>query len=215
MFSKRCSKCECKVSKDHKFCALCGNNLQGEYEKDDYGMLGKDDSTFGEQMSFSDSFMEKMFNSAMKVLEKQMKNLGGEMSNHNNPSENKPKGDNHGLNVQFFVNGEKVFSEGVNKVTAPIKISNNISKEKLKKLSELPRQEPKSRIKRISDKVIYELVVPGVNSIDDVLINQLESSIEIKAFSKDIIYSKNLNVNLPILRYQLINDSLIIEMQAK
>lgn len=210
MFSKRCSKCESKIKGDFKFCPSCGLDLRSEYEQEDYGMLGRDDVRFEDQMSFSDSFMEKMFNSAMKVLEKQMKNLGNEMNNQKGQKKNNP-----GLNVQFFVNGEKISSDGEIKTEEPIKINNNISKDKIKKLSELPRYEPKSKIKRISDKVIYELVVPGVNSIDDVLINQLESSVEIKALSKDKVYLKNLNVNLPILKYQLVNNSLIIEMRAK
>ena len=79
----------------------------------------------------------------------------------------------------------------------------------------MPKEEPKSKIRRLSDRVIYELIVPGVDSIEDVLVIQLENSLEIKALSKDKIYSKNLNINLPILRYQLVNGSLIIEMQAR
>jgi HSP20 family molecular chaperone IbpA len=213
MFSSRCSKCESKVKNDSNFCPSCGLDLRSEYEQDDYGVLGRDDNTFEEQMSFSDNFMEKMFNSALKVLEKQMKNLGSEM---NNPQQNRnPRKNNPGLNVQFFVNGERVLNDNATQTHQPVKITNTISKEKLKRFAELPKQEPKSRIKRLSDKVIYELVVPGVDSIEDVLINQLESSIEIKALGKDVVYSKNLNINLPILRYHLAEDNLIIEMQAK
>ena len=52
-------------------------------------------------------------------------------------------------------------------------------------------------------------------TIDDVFINQLENSIEIKALSKDKVYSKILNVNLPILRYRLSNGNLILELQGK
>jgi len=213
MFTKRCSKCESKVKNEHKFCPSCGLNLSGKHENEDYGMLGKDDNSYENQMSFSDNFMEKMFNSAMKVLEKQMKNIGKEMNNQNVIK--KKKMSNPGLNVQFFVNGEKVFNDNPVQEQQPVKITNNISKEKLKRLMELPRKEPESRMKRLSDKVIYELVVPGVESIEDVLINQLESSIEVKALSKDVVYSKNLNINLPILRYHLSEDNLIIEMQGK
>lgn len=208
MFGKRCSKCDSKVKDGYSFCPSCGDNLRGKYEQEDYGLLGKDDSTFEEKMSFSDSFMEKMFNSALKVLEKQMKNLNNEI---NNPKNRKH---NPGLNVQFFVNGERVFSDN-EKREEPIVIKNNFSKDKLKLLSSLPRKEPESNIKRLADKVIYELKVPGVNSVEDVFINQLENSLEIKALSKDTVYSKNLKVNLPILRYQLNNDNLLIEMQGR
>ena len=169
---------------------------------------GKNDSD--DSMNFTDKFMEKMFNSAMKVIEKQMKNFDNEIKN--NRSKNMQN--NPALNVQFFVNGERVF--GDNDVgSRTIKINNNMSKEKLKRFSDLPKEEPKSKIRRLSDRVIYELIVPGVDSIEDVLVIQLENSLEIKALSKDKIYSKNLNINLPILRYQLVNGSLIIEMQAR
>ena len=211
MFSQRCSRCESKIKSDNRFCPSCGLNLKGKHEQEDYGMLGINDSTFEEKMNFSDNFMEKMINSAMKILEKQMKNMNNEM---NNPQNNKRQ-KNPGLNVQFFVNGEKVFSDNEMQNQQPIKITNTISKEKLKRFSELPKTEPKSKIKRLSNKIIYELVVPGVDNIEDVLINQLENSVEIKALSKDKVYSKNLNINLPILRYHLVKDNLIIELQAK
>jgi len=210
MFSQRCSRCESKINNENKFCSSCGLDLRSEHENEDFGMLGRDDNVSEDQMSFSDNFMEKMFNSAMKLIEKQMKNLGNGADGQKTPKKN-----NQGLNVQFFVNGEKVFNENDMTPQQPVKITNNLSKEKLKRFSELPKIEPKSKIKRLSDKVIYELVVPGVESIEDVLINQLESSIEVKALSKDKVYSKNLNINLPILRYHLSQDSLIIEMQGK
>ena len=211
MFSKRCSRCESKIKNDNRFCPSCGLNLKSKYEQEDYGMLGVNDSIFEEQMNFSDNFMEKMINSVMKIFEKQIKNINNEI---NNPKSNKRQ-NNPGLNVQFLVNGENVFSDNKMQNQQPIKITNTFSKEKLKRFAELPKTEPKSKIKRLSNKIIYELIVPGVDNIEDVLINQLENSVEIKALSKDKVYSKNLNINLPILRYHLVKDNLIIEMQAK
>ena len=211
MFSKRCFKCENKIGRDSNFCPSCGFDLKGKYEQEDYGMLGKNDISLEEDKRSPDNFMEKIFNSAMRVLEKQMQNLNNEI---NDPNKKKYQS-NPRLNVQFFVNGQKVLNDNANQIQQPVKIINNMSKDKLKKFSELPKTEPKSRIKRLSDKIIYELIVPAVDSINDVLINQLESSIEVKALSKDVVYSKNLNINLPILRYQLIKDNLVIEMQTK
>lgn len=202
MFGEKCQKCGNKIKNNFNFCPYCKNDLRSKYDQEDYGLLGKDDVVNDFSDGFADNFMEKMFNSAMKLLEKQMRSL------HNEPRHNQ---NFPGLNVQFFVNGEKVFPE---KQKQHVKL-NTISREKLKKFSELPKEEPKSRIKRLSGKIIYELLVPGVNSVEDVLINRLENSIEIKALSKDRVYLKNLKVNLPILRYSLINDSLIIEMQGR
>src|SRR3989338_459384 len=63
-------------------------------------------------------------------------------------------------------------------------------------------------------RIVYEIPVPGVKSVDDVLINQLENSIEIKALSDNQIYHKNLKVNLPVMRYDLKNEILILELQS-
>jgi len=216
MFSTKCPKCENKIKKDYKFCPYCNTNLNSRYDQDDYGFLGKND--LADDTGFADTFMDKMFNSAMKMLEKQMRNFQNEMNNSKNNDNRYNNRNNHtGLNVQFFVNGEKVFPEKqrASHNQPLVKINNHVPKEKLRKFSELPKKEPKSRIKRLSGKIIYELFVPGVETIEDVLINQLENSIEIKALSKDKVYSKNLNINLPILRYQLVDDNLIIEMQGR
>lgn len=203
MFSKKCPRCKTIIKDSFNYCPLCSKNLKSKYDDDDYGFLGKNDF-LDENMDLTDNFIDKMFNSAMKLLEKQMKNLNEGNKNYYQP----------GLNVQFFVNGEKIFPEK-SIIKNPIKVENHFTKEKLKKLLELPRKEPESRIKRISGKVIYELSVPGVKTIDNVLINQLENSIEIKALSDNLVYLKNLKVKLPILRCQLVDDSLIIEMQGR
>ncbi|MEK6873141.1 MAG: hypothetical protein AABW90_04000 [Nanoarchaeota archaeon] len=203
MFNKKCPRCKNIIKDSFKYCPLCSKNLRSEYDEDDYGFLGKNDFS-EENTDLTDTFIDKMFNSAMKLLEKQMKNLNESNKNYYQPR----------LNVQFFVNGEKIFPEK-SIIKHPIKVENHFTKEKLKKFLELPRKEPESRVKRISGKVIYELSVPGVKSIDNVLINQLENSIEIKALSDNLVYLKNLKVNLPILRCQLVDDSLIIEMQGR
>mgnify|MGYP005630745785 CR=1 FL=1 len=225
MFNKKCPRCANKIKSDFKFCPSCSLNLNTKHDQEDYGFLGKDDLVEGnlsESMpmtGFSDTFMDKMFNSAMKMLEKQMRNMQSEM---NDPRQNRSQHSKQdpGLNVQFFVNGKKVFPDGQKKEMLsnkqePIKMQSKISSEKMKKFADLPRVEPKTKMKRLSGKVIYELAVPGVKDINDILINQLENSIEIKAFSSKKVYSKNLNVKLPILGYGLKGSDLVIEMQGQ
>jgi HSP20 family molecular chaperone IbpA len=80
-------------------------------------------------------------------------------------------------------------------------------------LSKLPKEEPASRIRRLSGRILYELSVPGVNDMNNILINQLENSIEIKAIADNKVYSKTLNINLPILGYRLSQGNLTIELQ--
>lgn len=218
MFGKKCPRCGNKIKSSFKFCPLCSFNLSSEHEKEDYGFLGRDD--FVEEpipAGFANSFMDKMFNNTMRMLEKQMKNLNNEMNNPGNRQHyhRNNQGYAPGLNVHFFVNGRRVFPGGPVKKfnpNTPRISSQPISIEKFKRFADLPRVEPETRMKRLGGKVIYEMTVPGVKDIDNILINRLESSIEIKAFSEEKVYSKNLNIKLPILRYGLKGDDLFIEM---
>jgi len=87
-----------------------------------------------------------------------------------------------------------------------------ISEEKAKKLAKLPREEAESKVRRLSGRVIYEIELPGVKSLKDVVVNELENSIEIKAFTKDKAYFKFLPVALPLLKYALKKDKLVLEL---
>jgi len=57
--------------------------------------------------------------------------------------------------------------------------------------------------------------MPGVKSIKDVSVNQLENSIEIKAVAKDNSYFKLIPINLPVLDYELSEEKLVLELEAK
>jgi len=214
MFKKKCSKCKNKIEKTYDFCPFCGKNFKSKYDNEDFGFLGKndfieDEKTFG----IGSGFMDKMINKAMKMIEKQMREMPKEFNQNPNQNQTNPRSNMH---VQFFVNGKKVFPQKA-KIPSnqPIKIKNQISKQKAEKFAKLPRKEPKTTMKRLAGKLVYELAMPGVEDVEDVLINQLESSIEIKALSKNKVYSKTLNVNLPVIGYELDKGNLILELQAK
>jgi HSP20 family molecular chaperone IbpA len=220
MFDKKCAKCKGKVKKNFEFCPYCGNEFSSSFDKEDFGILGKNDF-IDEQFSpgLGNTLIDKMFNQTMKMLEKQMKNLAEETNNQNH-QKIRANNANPNLNIQFFVNGKKVFpqqpnmQEMQNPVPQKVKV-NKMSQEKLQMFSKLKKVEPNSNVKRFGNKIIYELNVPGVNNIEDILINRLENSIEIKALAKDKSYSKIINVNLPIIRYGLDNGNLILELQGK
>lgn len=212
MLRKKCKKCGEKVNFKHKFCSNCGTPLKKVKQKD-WGMLGEND--FEEQDPFSNSLLEgftgnmfnKMLGSAMKMLEKEMKKeiLREDIQ---------PR-----TNVRLMINGKEINLSDVKSQPKEIekkeKILGDFSKESLKKFSELPRKEPKTNVKRLSNTVIYEINIPGVKSIKDLSIVKLENSIEIKAVAKDKAYFKLIPVNLPILDYELEKGKLILELEAK
>lgn len=212
MFKKKCSQCSNKIEKNHQFCPSCGNNLKSRHDQKDYGFLGRDDFNDDSFESMFGNFpINKIFKTAMKMTEKMMKNI-----QESNQQKQLPVNSN--TNVQFFVNGKRVFPQKrqiQQQNQQPKKIIQKISKEKAEQFAKLPRKEPKTIMKRLGGRLIYELLVPGVQDINNILINQLESSIEIKALSKNKVYSKTLNVNLPIISYELDNESLFLELQAR
>ncbi len=219
MFKKTCSKCKKKIEKEYNLCPYCGLNQESKYDKEDFGILGKNDFISEKSLDMGGSFMDKIFDNAFKmaekIIEKQMKSLP-ELNKEFSESRIQPSRNTGNLEVQFFVNGKRVFPEKrQTRKTEIIKKPKVISEKNKEKLAKLPREEPSSKIRRVDGKIVYELEVPGVNHIEDVFINNLENSIEIKAISDKKIYSKILNMKLPILGYGLKEGNLIIEMQER
>ncbi len=213
MFKKKtCRKCKEKISDKYEFCPYCGT-VSGKGNSGDWGMLGKNDKVqetpdnlFG---GISRTMLNKMISGAMKMLEKEMKKS---MSQNSQPK----------TNFRLMINGKEIPINNLNQPKKQIKkkqkpeISlNNLSTKDLKKFSSLEKQEPSTNVRRLSDKVIYEIEIPGIKSIKDISITKLENSIEIKALAKNKAYYKIIPINLPITDYNLSKEKLILELGVK
>jgi len=228
MFGKKtCTKCNEEVSKKYDFCPYCGN-LFGK-KKEDYGMLGRDDemeavSPFeGILGKMSSGMFNKLFGNAVKMLEKELE------KEFKNQSQGAPKSIGNlpqRTNFEIIINGKRINPENIRftqKVLQPAEENSKprkkavpkMSTESLKKISKLPKKEPATNIRRLANKVIYEIDIPGVKSIEDVSITRLESSIEIKALAGNKAYAKLIPINLPITNYELSDGKLILELDAK
>jgi len=218
MFKKKsCKKCRRKINSKYEFCPYCGD-LSSENSEEDWGILGENDNT-NEPKQFSNSIfggisggmINKMLGSVMKMLEKEMQK---EIK-----TTTKPK-----TNLRLMINGKEINLDNLqnkdkstNKKRQEIKEipSKNLPQENLKKFSTLPKQEPLTNIRRLGDKVVYEINIPGVKSIKDISIIKLENSIEIKAITKEKAYSKIIPINLPIINYNLSKGKLVLELGVK
>lgn len=214
---KECKNCKRKINSDYLFCPYCG--FSSESKKENWGMLGKSDSNVPEQMSFlsgnilNNGMLGKMLNSAMKMLEKEMRNQGSISTEGLT-----------GKNFELIINGKKIDPKNIKVSKTPVpkliqepkkkSFANPFSQRNMEKVSKLPKENPSTNIRRLSDKIIYELDVPGVKSIKDVSIVPLENSIEIKAISKDKLYSKLIPINFPIINYSLNSEKLILELDS-
>jgi len=65
--------------------------------------------------------------------------------------------------------------------------------------------EPNTEIKRLGEKIIVNMELPGIKTIDDIQIDRIYNSSEIKAFGKDKGYFKILNIPR---KYKLIKKNL-------
>lgn len=206
MFKKKeCKNCKSKINEDYDFCPYCGIPVKNN--KEEWGMLGKNDF-MGElnNMKLPLGF-NSILNSIMKNLEKQLpqkNNLEktGISIDISNSGDGVPK-----IKIKTFGND--------NKPTQKIKEipSKNLSQENIKKFLKLPRKEPKTEVRRFSDKLVYEIELPGVKTVEDISITKLESGLEVRAIAKDKAYFKTISVNLPLINYALSEGKLILELK--
>jgi HSP20 family molecular chaperone IbpA len=153
-----------------------------------------------------------------KELAKEMKNPQSNKNNFQNKKISQPK-----TNFQLFINGKKVnlgqpiipvsqeFKEKKITKINKIKLPQNI----LKNYSKLPREEPKTKITRLSNKISYELSLPGVKKEDNISIIPVESGFEIKAVSDKKSYFKSLQIALPLVGYALSGEKLSLNFNSE
>jgi len=220
MFWDKCLRCGKRVSRSYDFCPKCGLNMKPD--KSDGGFLGKYDLNSFEDFNMKMPFgFNTIFKSLTKELAKQMNELDKELKNE---KENK-----NGTRTNFSITiggfGGKPIRisgsgnpQGAGRVISakPVKQTlPKISADVMDKLKKLKKKEPVTNIRRFSDRIVYELEMPGVDSVENININQLEEGLEIKAFSKKDLFVKNIKVALPLLKCALKDEMLILELGLK
>jgi hypothetical protein len=203
----KCKNCEKKIKNSYSFCPNCGFQLKDLKEK--YNMLGKQNSPQQQApkifTGIGGGMMNKMLGNAIKMLEKEMTKEMGELNKLPNGK------------IKLMINGKEINPQqkaqkvDENTKFLPIEFSN----ENLKKWKTLSKKEPESKLKRIENKINYELEVPEVKSIKDISIIKLENSMEVRAIGENIAYLKRIPINLPLKKYSLLKGLLTLEMDAE
>ena len=219
---KRCKNCRERINDSYNFCPYCRAPTKDFFEDDrEWGILGRNDFSPYEEVKFPMGF-NTLFNTILKNLDIKFNDFEN-MENESKKSKVKKGG--IGISIHTFGNKppnikitsfgalpefkekEKQIKKKVKSLELPISDS--------KKFAGLPKEEPKTNIRRFSDKIVYEINMPGVKSIKDVSIIQLENSIEIKASAKNKVYYKIIPINLPVKNYNLSKEKLILEIEAR
>ena len=219
---KRCNNCGEKIGSDFNYCPYCRESLKSCFEEEeDWGLLGKNDVFEPEEIKMPMG-LNALFNSLVKNLNSQMKELDKQAKE---PPKAAKKSGGISISISSFGNGRpeiKVSSFGnipkfkekeqeVRNKTATLALPISDSG----KFAGLPKKEPETNIRRLSNKVVYEINMPGVKSEKDISIIQLESSIEIKALAGKKVFYKIIPINLPISKYDLSQGILTLELDSK
>jgi len=210
MFNRmKCPRCNGKMSKKHNFCPHCGLSMRG-----------------GEKF-FEPAFnlgLPFPFNSIFKQLEKQiereMRSLDKNMDKSLLDSEDPMpllqgltiKIDSSDGNPVIKVSSMEPRKGATAKPKDTVGLRGKMDEKKAEEISKLPKEEPQTSVRRLSDKVIYELDLPGVSK-ENIIVTKLQNSIEIKAFSKDRVFFKLIPVSMPILNSKLEEGKLILELK--
>ena len=202
MFNKKskCPRCDGKISGSFDYCPFCRLDLRNpEEDMKDFGMLGKNEVVgyplVGGRGGFgiSDKLINSIFSTLMKSFEKQMRDVDTEVENLPN-----------GIKIRFGVSSP-------NKGKRKVEKSQEITKEQINRMAGLPRIKAKVNVKRLNNKIIYELNAPGVEDVNDVFVYKLENGYEVKAIGKKKVYVNSIPVGLPLKSYKISDKSLIIE----
>jgi len=210
MFKEKCPRCNKPVQAKFRFCPYCSFNLDKEREMRDFGLLGKDDNTlfnegFGMNLNMNDIFssMNAIMKDITKDLGKNEKPFSKAISIKLSPGK-KPVIETKGFN-----------KDKNNKIPNKKKIKiQEFTEDKLKKFLKLGKIEPETEVRRLSNRVIYEINMPGVKNREDIIINGLETGIEIKALADKKAYIKTIPVRLKLLKARFTEGKLTLEFNA-
>ena len=217
---KKCKNCGEKINDSYNYCPYCRVSLKDMFEED-WGLLGKEDSFENEEIRMPLG-LNSLFNSLVKSLNNQMKEIDQETRKISKPKMTKKSG---GISISISTSGNKPPEIRVNSfgnIPELRKKEQEIKKKSIslpasdsRKFAGLQKKEPETNIRRLSNKVIYEIKLPGVKTIKYLSIIQLENSIEIKALSEKKVFYKIIPINLPINDYDLSKGILTLELDSK
>ena len=167
-------------------------------------MLGRDDSNERIQEELKLPFgMNKIVNSLVKQLEGQLGNM--DLGN----GQGIPKG------VKIQIARGPNMGQIVRQV--PERKKENIpvvSTEENERRMRLPKVEGISKVKRLANTIIYEIEAPGIRKRDDVVLTELATGLEIKAYSRDKCYVKFIPLKVEVVEYYVEKEKVVVEIKG-
>ena len=236
MFGRKqiCPRCGNKSSKKYDFCPHCGNNFkssEGEFFEPSFNM-GFPFNTIFKQL---EKQIEKQFREFDKqVLSDSHQGLPSFVDEEQRVKKSQPK-IAEGISISISSSGGqpviRVRNLGENNQSVhraqlqsnqaqraqPVKenpSTKKLTEEQIEQFSKLPKEEPQTSVRRLTDKIVYEIDMPGVEE-KNIHLTKLQNSIEIKAFTKDKAFFKLIPIALPIISSKLAEGKLVLELKPE
>lgn len=209
---KKCSACGEKIEKKWSYCPYCSSSLKKQKYEEDFGLLGNEDEFIPQELQGGINLrgMDKLMNSLMKQLDKELSDGRG-FSQPGVPM---------GFKIQISTGNPQIRrvsqmdNEEKEKTKQKQETAESISEEEMERRTSLPRENAVSNVKRLADRIIYEIQVPGIKNKKDIVVTKLENSVEVKAYSKDKCYIKTIPMKVEILAVSLENEKLFLELKG-
>lgn len=200
---KKCYFCGKKIRKSWKWCPYCGSR-QGNKEDEEGLLFSRELERLSEsELGFQDKIGIKMINLLMKELGKQMTRLNKELD--------WPGGFNITISSEDFPKQEikkQKTRTSKKKILAEDKI---VEESDEKRFYGLEEEEAKADVRRLSDKIVYEISMPGVKKEEDILIIESNLGVEIRGISDKKVLVKSIPLNNQIKKTYFKNNILKIE----
>lgn len=200
MFRKKCKSCGEKVERKFNYCPWCGGSLKVGGSRDDFGMLGRNDTERAQEETRLPFGMEKIMGSLVKQLEKQIGNMDID----------ERTGFPKGIKIQIARSPMGQVTKKPVKKREVVYVSN----EEAERRSSLEKMKAESRMRRIGDVIIYEIETPGLKKKEDVVITELATGLEIRAYSKDKCYVKIIPLKVEVLGWKVEKEKVLVEFRG-
>ncbi len=176
----QCENCGSKADKSWEFCPSCGASLRVADAGDLFSEIFE---RFGQEFAE----MNKMFERQIEAVDitpmfrkpKGIQRGGGFIISIGSSGDKQPQ-----VSVRAFgdVDERKIKQQVYNQLgQVEEKPFEQKAPKKVKAYGET--EEPKTRVEKVGDKVVVEMELPGVKKDSDIEINELESSVEVKAIA--------------------------------
>jgi hypothetical protein len=203
MIKKKCPSCEKRTESKFNFCPNCGIALKAK-KRNSFGMLGNNDTVNQMQTEVKLPFgMEKMMGSLVKQLEKQMGSI------NLNDAQGMPKG----IKIRVARNPNQM-GQMMQPKPKQIEVLPKISEKESKRRIGLPKVEIESRVRRIGNVITYEMETPGVKNKEDVVLTELATGLEIKAYSNNKCYVKFIPLKIEVIEYYVEKEKVFVELKG-